>query len=99
ARDLMRLALLLDRRYPPYAKWLGTAFAATSDVDDLRAALTLAVHATTWTVREEHLCRAYTLAAARLNTLGLAAPVDPAVRGYHDRPFRVLGAGRVVAAL
>ena len=26
-RDLVRLALLLDRRYAPYAKWLGTAFA------------------------------------------------------------------------
>jgi hypothetical protein len=25
-RDLIRLALLLDRRYPPYSKWLGTAF-------------------------------------------------------------------------
>jgi hypothetical protein len=27
-RDLMRLALLLHRRYPPYGKWLGSAFAA-----------------------------------------------------------------------
>ena len=26
-RDLIRLALLLHRRYPPYSKWLGTAFA------------------------------------------------------------------------
>lgn len=25
-RDLIRLALLLHRRYPPYSKWLGTAF-------------------------------------------------------------------------
>jgi hypothetical protein len=25
-RDLIRLALLLNRRYPPYSKWLGTAF-------------------------------------------------------------------------
>lgn len=28
ARDLMRLCLLMDRRYPPYSKWLGTAFEA-----------------------------------------------------------------------
>jgi hypothetical protein len=26
-RDLIRLALLLHRRYPPYSKWLGSAFA------------------------------------------------------------------------
>jgi hypothetical protein len=30
AREVMRLCLLLDRRHPPYAKWLGTAFAALS---------------------------------------------------------------------
>ncbi|MGH3407505.1 MAG: DUF4037 domain-containing protein, partial [Streptosporangiaceae bacterium] len=27
ARDLMRLCLLMRRRYPPYSKWLGAAFA------------------------------------------------------------------------
>jgi hypothetical protein len=25
-RDLVRLCLLMERRYPPYSKWLGTAF-------------------------------------------------------------------------
>ncbi len=30
ARDVMRLCLLLARRYPPYSKWLGTSFAALS---------------------------------------------------------------------
>ncbi|WP_239646439.1 DUF4037 domain-containing protein [Nocardiopsis prasina] len=28
-RDLMRLCLLLARRYPPYSKWLGSAFSAS----------------------------------------------------------------------
>ena len=27
ARDLMGLWLLMSRRYPPYSKWLGSAFA------------------------------------------------------------------------
>jgi hypothetical protein len=27
-RDLMKLALLQERRYPPYPKWLGTAYAS-----------------------------------------------------------------------
>ena len=31
ARDLMRLGLLMRRRYPPYSKWLGTAFARLPD--------------------------------------------------------------------
>lgn len=41
-RDMMRLALLLDRRYAPYHKWLGTAFARG---DDLPAQLAGVVHA------------------------------------------------------
>ena len=30
ARDLMCLCLLMDRRYPPHSKWLGTAFARSA---------------------------------------------------------------------
>ena len=36
-RDLMRTALLLARRYAPYAKWLGTAFAQLHHADELPA--------------------------------------------------------------
>jgi Domain of unknown function (DUF4037) len=99
ARDLMRLWLLMARSYPPYPKWLGTAFAATPGAADLAAALTAALAATTWRVREEHLCRAYSLAAHRHNELALTPPVDPATRGYYDRPYRVIDAGRFVTSL
>ncbi|WP_158842086.1 DUF4037 domain-containing protein [Saccharothrix deserti] len=95
-RDLMRLRLLLDRRYPPYGKWLGTAFARYTDlVPVLRAVLA----ATDWHEREDHLAEAYELIAAQCNSLGLADPVDPTTRPYHDRPFRVLRADRFTAAL
>ena len=42
-RELMRLALLLERRYAPYQKWLGTAFARMPHDDDLPARLDSAV--------------------------------------------------------
>jgi hypothetical protein len=35
ARDLMRLVLLMQRRYPPYSKWLGTAVARTAAASEL----------------------------------------------------------------
>jgi hypothetical protein len=98
-RDLMRLWLLMDRVYPPYGKWLGSALAAASAPGDLRAALAAAVGVGDWRVREEHLCCAYTVAAERHNGLGLAAPLDPAPRNYHDRPFRVIGGERFTGAL
>ncbi len=98
-RDLMRLCLLLERRYAPYGKWLGSAFArlpvAAALTPSLRGALAAGDHAT----RERHLCDAYEAVAALQNASGLAEPVDPSRRQYHRRPYFVLQAERFAAAL
>ncbi|MFZ3573686.1 DUF4037 domain-containing protein [Streptomyces sp. BH097] len=98
-RDLMRLCLLLDRRYAPYGKWLGSAFgrlsAARTLTPSLRGALTAPDHPT----RERHMCDAYEAVAALQNATGLAAPLDPTRRPYHSRPFLVLHAERFAQAL
>ena len=99
ARDLMRLCLLLARRYPPYGKWLGSAFAALPGSAPVVRALAGALAATGWRDREAHLCRALEAAGVRTNAVGLAAPVDPTVRRFHDRPFLVLDAERFAGAL
>lgn len=98
-RDLMRLCLLMDRRYPPYSKWLGSAFALTSQAAGLTPVLTAALAAPDWHVREQHLARAYETIAALHNELALTDPVAPATRPYHSRPFQVLHAERFTAAL
>jgi hypothetical protein len=98
-RDLMRLCLLMDRRYPPYSKWTGSAFARTPQGPALTPVLTAVLAATDWHAREHHLARAYETVAAAHNQLGLSDPVDPATRPYHDRPFQVLHAERFAGAL
>ena len=98
-RDLMRLHLLMNRRYPPYSKWLGSAFARTPGAAELTPHLIAALTAADWRTREHHLCRAYEHAARAHNRLGLTDPVDPTTRPFHDRPFRVLGADRLATAL
>ena len=99
SRDLVRLALLMHRSYPPYSKWLGSAFARLDGLDVLRPALLAAVTAQTWPDRERHLCAAYEASARLHNNLGLTAPIDGSVRPYFDRPFLVIDAGRFAAAL
>jgi hypothetical protein len=100
ARDLMRLVLLMERRYPPYSKWLGTAFARTRTGAAMLPPLTAAVASSSWPERERSLCAAYEIAASRHNELGLTAALDPAVRPrFHSRPYRVLEAERFAAAL
>jgi len=97
-RDLMRLALLLDRRYAPYQKWLGTAFARLPHPDGLPDHLAAALRAADVAGREQALGNAYRALAARHNATGLTAPLDPATRPYHTRPGRVLMADRFTAA-
>ena len=99
ARDLMRLCLLMSRRYPPYSKWLGSAFARIPGTAGVGASLAAAVSATDWAGREQHLCRAYEAVAAWHNELGLTPPLDTRVRGFYERPYQVIDAARFTAAL
>lgn len=99
ARDLMRLWLLMHRHYPPYSKWLGSAFARVPDTAPLAASLAAALSATDWTSRERHLSQAYVTVAQAHNRLGLTEPLDPGTRGFYDRPYQVLDAGRFAGAL
>jgi hypothetical protein len=99
ARDLMRLCLLMRHRYPPYSKWLGTAFAQLPDAAAVTPHLTAAVTATSWPARQQHLALACETAAAMHNKLGLTRPLDTHTRGYFDRPYQVLDAGRFTAVL
>jgi hypothetical protein len=98
-RDLMKLCLLMSRVYPPYSKWLGTAFADLSCATQLTPSLSGALRAADWQERERHLSAAYGHVARMHNELGLTEPVDPNVRQFHSRPFLVLDADRFVEAL
>ena len=88
ARDLMCLWLLMNRRYPPYSKWLGTAFARVPGSAGLGASLTAALSAAGWPDRERHLSQAYLIAAEAHNRLGLTEPLDTSTRLFFDRPYQ-----------
>lgn len=98
-RDLMRLCLLLGRRYAPYSKWLGSAFARLEVAQDLGPLLRGALAATDHAARESILGDAYELVARLQNQAGLSGWVDPTLRRYHGRPYRVLQAKRFAEAI
>ena len=93
-RDLMRLALLQDRKYAPYQKWLGMAFKELSQDDRLAEHLDAASHG-----NEIALGEAYLTMAARHNASRLTPAVEAEVGAYHDRPARVIMADRFSDAL
>jgi hypothetical protein len=98
ARDVMRLALLMERAYAPYSKWLGTAFNRLGHADGLDDLLVQAIKAEEQKDREHALVSAYELVALRHNSLGITDEVDPTARQFHERPAMVLGAERFVEA-
>jgi hypothetical protein len=98
ARDAIRLCFLLERRYAPYSKWLGSAFARLESAADIGPPLERMLAADDVAAREEGWVVAVEALAARHNALGLTAELDSTVRPFHGRPFRVLDAGRFATA-
>lgn len=98
-RDLMRLCLLMERRYAPYSKWLGTAFSRLACATGLSPTLHAVMCVSSWQDREEHLCAAYAAVARMHNALGFTRALDTSVIQFHERPYRVLAAGRFAKAL
>jgi hypothetical protein len=99
ALDLMRLVLLMHRRYPPYSKWLGTALARLPGTGGLAASLTAAISGDSWPARQQHLSDACEAVATLHNQLELTPPLDTRTRPFYDRPYQVIGAARFTAAL
>jgi len=78
-RTTMHLALLRARRWPPYSKWLGTAFAALPDREAVGEPLIRALRADDWRERESALAEA-------LDALAGTTATQP----FFDRPYRGL---------
>lgn len=98
-RSIMQLCFLLERRYAPYPKWFGTAFAELDCADELSPVLRAVQRSERWQERQNHLCAAFELLNRQHNALRLTAPVQPAIQEFHGRGFRVSNAWRYIEPL
>jgi hypothetical protein len=98
-RDLMRLCFLMERRYAPFIKWLGTTFAQLDCAEALSPVLMRVLEADTWRQREEHLVTTCELVARMHNSLDITEPLPAQVSQFHARPFQVIHADRFVRAI
>lgn len=98
-RDQMRLALLLERRWAPYSKWLGRAFSDLTIAPNLSGHFATALGSHDWRERETALGQASAALMEATNALGLAPVVDPRSTQFFDRDIRVSRAAEVVTAL
>jgi len=98
-RDVMRLCFFMERRYAPYSKWLGTAFARLKCAGELGPILRDALVGDSWAAREDRLCAGYQVAARIHNEMGIFKRQDVGTMSFHSRPYRILGAGRFAKAV
>jgi hypothetical protein len=98
-RDVMRLAFLMEKEYPPYPKWFGTAFSRLRASPALGPVLKDVLSAPTWRDREAGLSLAYEMLAGMHNELHITEPLPAKVTPFFDRPFKVIGADHFAGAI
>ena len=83
---VMHLGFVLERRWPPFPKWLGTAFSRLPRAGAVSADLLTALAAETWQPRQNALCHALVRLHDLQRDVGLPTGPD-VVEPFFDRPF------------
>ena len=97
--DLMNLCFLMEKTYPPFSKWFGSAFKQLKCSGTLEPIFQLVLDAADWQEREKHVVKAYEIFAKMHNQLGITKPHPVKASQFHGRPFRVIQADQFVSAI
>jgi len=91
-RVAMHLGFMLERRWPPYSKWLGTMFAALPESGAVAPALQAALASVTWQERQAALIEALVTLNEVQRSGGLPAE-NEVWEPFYDRRFASVRAG------
>ncbi len=97
--ELIKLAFLQERKYPPYYKWFGSAFAKLACAKKLTPIFYKVLDAQEWRDREAALSDAYLYLGELHNTLSITKPVEVKLSQFWSRPYIVPHSERFVEAL
>jgi len=98
-RDVMRMGFLIERRYAPYPKWLGSGFARLPCAGELAPILARVLAADAWKRREAALAEAYAALGRLQQARGVPGAIAPRIGPFHERPFTVVNGEEIMAAL
>lgn len=99
AREVIRLSFLMERKYAPYSKWLGSAFSKLRIAKSLQPVLTEVVRASSWKRREKWMSKAYSIIAQQHNSLKITKPLTTETTHYFKRPYLVIHANDFALAI
>jgi hypothetical protein len=99
AENIMRLGMLIERRYAPYPKWIGTAFARLDCATDLTPLLERVLSARIWQDREDALLEACNFMANLQVRRDIPGAITPIAGTLHGRPYRFIDSLKIIDAL
>ncbi|MCW3986882.1 MAG: DUF4037 domain-containing protein [Candidatus Bathyarchaeota archaeon] len=89
---LMKLCFLMEKKYTPYSKWFGTAFAELKSSQKLIPIFNMVLNTQSWKEREKHLSQAYTEVARLHNNLSITKSMKTGVSKFHNRSYLIIHA-------
>ncbi|MBI3633936.1 MAG: DUF4037 domain-containing protein [Candidatus Vogelbacteria bacterium] len=98
-RAVMGLCFLMEKRYAPYSKWFGTAFARLDSSKDLLPILRKVLLSQSWRDRERYLSEAYDVVVKLHNELGITDDMPVKASAYNGRPYLVIHADKFADAI
>lgn len=97
--NIMRLAMLIERRYAPYPKWFGKAFSRLDCAGELSPRLERVLAATAWQNRERTLIDACNFVAELQIKNGVPGAIGPSLGSLYSRPFCFVDSLKIANAL
>lgn len=97
--DMMRLSFLMEKQYAPYPKWFGTAFAQLDCAETLMPLLRRMQLAEGWQYRQSIYAKIVAFQIEKQVNLLDLADISLDAQQFHDRPFLVANAERIVSAI
>lgn len=97
--NIMRLAMLLERRYAPYPKWFGTAFSELSCAADLALLLKQVLSASDWREREAQISSAVRVLAQLQLARAVPGAIAPEEGALLKRPFHFIDTVKLSEAI
>lgn len=82
AERIMRLCFLMEKRYAPYSKWLGTAFQRLDCAARISPLLEPILASASYAERDPWFSQVYTAIAEMHNGLGITPPLETRTRTY-----------------
>ena len=98
-RYIIMIAFVINKKYIPYAKWLGLEFKKLPISKQLEPLLHKILEEKEWKKREEYLCETYLILLEEQNRVRVTPPLDLYPQSYHKRPQTVIDTQLIVNEL